>query len=95
MQYKIDDQIKKAVREYYDWHSNKRGRPVKFVTNKMPGQYKMLLVRFTDKDGTKMSGLMEFQHWNDGHWDVTEIYAVARQDEDWMVQGFVNSEEYL
>lgn len=95
MIYSIDDQLKKAVKEYYDWHHNKNGRPVKFVVNNMHGQYHMLLVRFNDEDGTKMSGLMDFQHWADGHWDVTEVYAVGREDEEELVDGFENSEEYL
>ena len=95
MIYSIDDQLKKAVKEYYDWHHNKNSRPVKFVVNNMHGPYTMLLVRFNDERGTKMSGLMYFTHWKDGHWDVTEAYAVERESEEELVDGFENSEEYL
>ena len=61
----------------------------------MPGKYKMLLVRFTDKDKRKMSSLMEYQTWADGHWDVTEIDAIGRDCEQMMIDEFVNCEEYL
>ena len=91
----IDDQLKKAVTEYYEWQGDKKAKPVRFVVNKMPGKYKMLLVRFTDEQGNKMSSLMEYQEWKDGHWDVTEIFVSERADEDRLVKGFEESEEYF
>jgi hypothetical protein len=91
----INDSLKKAVAEYYEWNGDKSCHPVKFVVNKMPGKYKMLLVRFTDKDKNKMSSLMDYQTWADGHWDVTEVDAVPRECEKCMVNEFENSEEYL
>ena len=95
MVYSIDDQLKKAVKEYYDWHHNKDGRPVKFVLNNMHGEYHMLLVRFVDENKYKMSALMDFQHLADGHWDVTEVYAVYREQEKELVDSFENAEEFL
>jgi len=91
----INDELKKAVNEYYEWNGDLSSHPVKFVVNKMPGKYKMLLVRFTDKHKNKMSSLMEYQRWADGHWDVTEIDAVPRECEKCMVNEFENSEDYL
>ena len=91
----IDDRLKKAVTEYYEWQGDRKAKPVRFVVNKMPGKYKMLLVRFTDEQGNKMSSLMEYQEWKDGHWDVTEIFVSEREDEDQLVKGFEESEEYF
>ena len=34
----IDDQLKKAVTEYYEYHGDTDAVPVRFVTNKMPGK---------------------------------------------------------
>lgn len=95
---KIDDQLKKAVTEYYEYQGDTDAVPVRFVTNKMPGKYKMLLVRFTDQQGkepVEMSALMEYQEWKDGHWDVTEMDVRPRKCEDCMVKDFEESEEYL
>ena len=95
---KIDDQLKKAVREYYEYQGDADAVPVRFVTNKMPGKYKMLLVRFTDQQGKEpeeMSALMEYQEWNDGHWDVTEMDVIPRKCEDCLVRNFEESEDYI
>ena len=91
----IDDQLKKAVAEYYEWHGETKAKPVRFVVNKMPGQYKMLLVRFTDEQGDKMSALMTYEHWKDGHWDVTEFYVSERECEECLVKNFEESEDYI
>lgn len=95
---KIDVQLKKAVTEYYEYQGDMNAVPVRFVTNKMPGQYKMLLVRFTDQQGkepAEMSSLMEYQEWKDGHWDVTEMDVRPRECEDCMVKDFEESEDYI
>jgi hypothetical protein len=95
---KIDDQLKKAVTEYYEYQGDTDAVPVRFVTNKMPGKYKMLLVRFTDqqeKEPVEMSALMVYQEWNDGHWDVTEMDVRPRECEDCLVRDFEESEEYI
>lgn len=95
---KIDDQLKKAVTEYYEYQGDTDAVPVRFVTNKMPGKYKMLLVRFTDQQGkepVEISALMEYQEWKDGHWDVTEMDVRPRECEECMVKDFEESEEYL
>lgn len=95
---KIDDQLKKAVTEYYEYQGDTDAVPVRFVTNKMPGKYKMLLVRFTDqqeKEPVEMSALMEYQEWNDGHWDVTEMDVRPRKCEECLVRDFEESEEYI
>lgn len=95
---KIDDQLKKAVTEYYEYQGDTDAVPVRFVTNKMPGKYKMLLVRFTDRQGkepVEMSALMEYQEWKDGHWDVTEMDVRPRECEECMVKDFEESEEFI
>ena len=107
---KIDDQLRKAVTEYYEYQGDADAEPIRFVENKHSasfreeqtgrkiGSYDLLLVRFTDKQGEEpmeMSALMEYQEWNDGHWDVTEMDARPRKCEDCMVRGFEESEEYI
>jgi len=94
----IDDQLKKAVAEYYEYQGDTDATPIRFVTNKMPGKYKMLLVRFTDQQAKvpeNMSSLMTWEHWNDGHWDVTEMDVLPRRCEDCLVRNFEESEDYL
>lgn len=105
--HEIDDQLKKAVREYYEYQGDTKAVPVRFVENKHSsgfreeqtgrkiGGYDLLLVRFTDEAGDKMSALMEYTDWKDGHWDVTEIIAELRQCEDRMVKDFEESEDYI
>lgn len=104
---KIDDQLKKAVREYYEYQGDTKAVPIRFVENKHSarfreeqtgrkiGGYDLLLVRFTDASGNKMSALMEYTDWKDGHWDVTEIFTTDRDCENVMVSDFEESEEYI
>lgn len=86
--------LHKAVKEYYEWHGDRKAKPVGFITNKKSGDFKMLLVRFMDADGNEMSALMEYQEWKDGHWDVTEYDVVPRKCEHILVSDFEN-ENYL
>lgn len=87
--------LRKAVKEYYEWHGDRKAKPVDFITNKKSGDFKMLLVRFTDADGNEMSALMEYQEWKDGHWDVTEDDVVPRKCEHILVSDFENDQNYL
>ena len=87
----MPDELIKAVREYYEWHGDRNGRPVKFVTCKHGLQGTMVLARFINADGVWKSSLMIEQHWADGHYDVTEIYYCDRKLEKAMVKSFVNS----
>lgn len=91
----ITDKLKEAVKEYYEWNGDRNAKPIKFVVNKMPGKFKELLVRFIDKDNVKMSALMDYRTWADGHWDVTEVDVVQRPCEKCMVSEFENSEDFL
>ena len=85
---KIDAELKKAVREYFDWHGDKRGTPVKFIEN-LDG-LEMLLARFVSgQDGKKTSCLMTAGRWADGHWDVSECVTFYRECEEANVQEFV------
>ena len=77
--------VRKAVREYYDSLGNRNGRPVKFIAS-LDG-YKMLLVRFQDEKGRKMSALMEYSEYTD-HWDVHEEDVCSREEEDRLVNRF-------
>lgn len=92
---KIDPGLVKAVKEYHRWHGGKSIRPVRIIQNKYsnPPQ-EMLLVRFTDEDNDKLSCLMEFMGWKDGHYDVTEIDHVYREYEDELVEEFEESREF-
>ena len=89
-----DPMLRKAVVEYYEWHNSRRIHLYAIAVNKKSG-YMMLHVHFIDADETRMSSLMMYQHWNDGHYDVTEYDAVRREDEELMVKAFENSEEYI
>lgn len=90
---RIDKQLIKAVKEYYEWHKDIKAKPIRFVKNNH-SDYTMLLVRFTDEQGEEMSSLMITEDWADGHWDVTEIVTAYRDCENSMVQNFQESEEY-
>ena len=106
----IDDQLRKAVTEYYEYQGDADAEPIRFVENKHSKEireavngegfcgYTMLLVRFTDKQGkepVEMSALMDYQEWNDGHWDVTEMDARPRKCEDCLIRQFEESEEFI
>ena len=104
---KIDDQLKKAVKEYYEYQGDTKAKPIRFIENKHSkeiregvngkgfGGYLMLLVRFVDEDGNKMSSLMDYTHWKDGHWDVTEQEYCFLCEEEIMVRVFEESEEFI
>lgn len=86
--------VRKAVREYYENMGNRNGRPVKFIAS-LDG-YKMLLVRFQDEKGKKMSALMEYSEYTD-HWDVSEDHVCTREEEADLVDKYESSlyEEFL
>ena len=50
--------LRKAVREYYDWHGDKRSFAIRILENR--SKDRMVLARFVDEDGDKMSSLMFF-----------------------------------
>ena len=87
----LPEQLKKAVKEYYEWLGDRNARPIKFVTCKNGLKPTLLLARFIDEDGRWMSSLMTETHWADGHHDVTEIYYCCRKLESAMVEAFENS----
>ena len=99
-------ELEKAVREYYEYNGERNMHAVRFVENKPSAVeatetdpkrisgYTLLLVRFIDSDGEKISALMEYTHWADGHWDVTEDRSCPRKCEERMVRAFETSEEY-
>ena len=89
-----DPMLRKAVTEYYEWHGSRRIHLYAIAVNKKSG-YKMLHVHFIDSNEVRLSSLMEYQPWADGHYDVTEVYVCEREDEKEMVEGFENSEEYV
>ena len=103
----FDPELEKAVNEYYEWQGDRNIHIVKFVENKksarqtvkegekrIPG-YQLLLVRFIDDRNRKLSAFMEFTHWADGHWDVTEVDYFYRECEKCFVKAFEKSEEYV
>ena len=92
---RLPEALRKAVKEYYEWQGDKSGHAVKIVQNHNKGAYKMVLARLTDAEGDKLSSLMDYQPWADGHYDVTEIFVGKRECEDQIVQAFVESDEYL
>lgn len=86
--------LRKAVKEHFEWQGDRCGHAVKIVQNIKSG-YKMVLVRFTDAQGNKLSGFMTFQEWNDGHCDVTEAYVFRRECEDANIEVFRKSQDYV
>lgn len=94
LQPSTDPELKKAVLDYYEWQGDKRTRLFGFVRNKKSG-YEMLLVQFMDKDDVKMSALMTYDKWKDGHYDVTEVFSCPREEENEMIADFENSQEYV
>ena len=93
---KIPVNLKESVKAYYMFQNGINAHPVKVVTNKYKNTLQLLLVRFKDIDykiPRKMSSLMTFQEWADGHWDVSEVEFTNREDEQNMVDYFVNSYE--
>lgn len=82
--------LRKAVREYYEWHGDKRSFAIRIFENKSDDQ--MVLTRFIDSHGEKMSALMFFQGWADGHYDVSEYEACSRICEEILVENFKASD---
>ena len=82
--------LRKAVREYHEWHGDKRSFAIRILENR--SKDRMVLARFVDEDGDKMSSLMFFTGWADGHYDVSEDEAVIREDEDEFVENFKDSD---
>ena len=89
-----DPMLRKAVTEYYEWHGSRKIHLFAIAVNKK-SDYKMLHVHFIDENEVRMSSLMTYQPWADGHYDVTEVEAVEREEEKAMVEAFENSEEYI
>ncbi len=87
-----DPELLRAVKEYYDWQGDHDASIVKFIVNL--DDYEMLVVRFTDSKGHKLSGLMDTQNWADGHWDVTERNTFKRECEDTVCAFFENTSTY-
>ena len=87
----LPDNLKQAVKEYYDWLGDRNGKAVKHVTCKNGIKSTLLLARFIDCNGKKLSSLMVDSGWADGHYDVTEIYTFCRECEKEMVNRFINS----
>lgn len=84
------DALKKAVKEYYEWHGDKRAFAIALVKTKDKNE--MLLAHFEDgSTGKKMSTLMWATGWADGHWDVKEEFLFPRECEAHVLQVFRNS----
>jgi hypothetical protein len=74
--------LRKAVREYYEWHGDKHGSAERIVSR--PGRFSrdyMVLAHVENDQGDKLSTMMDFTDWADGHYDVTEIYVFPREVE--------------
>ena len=87
-------QLKKAVKDYYDWHGESKAVPAAVIKNKK-SDFKLLLVHFKDEEGREMSSFMICQPWNDGHWDVEEVEDCLMEDEREMITWFEESQEYV
>lgn len=79
---KLTPALRKAVREYYEWHGDKHGSAERIVSR--PGRFGreyMVLAHIVNDQGDKLSTLMIYSGWADGHYDVTEIYVFPQEDE--------------
>ena len=76
----------KAVKEYYWWNGDRCAHAVRFVKDAHGNE--VLLVRLTDAQGVRLSGLMTAWPWADGHWDVHEFQTADREDEAELIADF-------
>jgi len=83
-------ELRKAIREYYQWNGDKKIKPVKLVENERG--VRMALVRFTDADGNELSSLVSCWEWGNGKWDVSEMWVFKRECEDVDVEAFKTGE---
>ena len=82
--------LRKAVREYHEWHGDKRSFAIRIFRNKSGDE--LVLTRFVDDEGNQMSSLMFFNGWADGHYDVSEYGVVPRDYEETYVDAFKASD---
>lgn len=88
----IPEKLKKTIKEYYEYSGEDGAYTVKSVPAKLSScGYEMILVRVTDTEGRKLSTLIDFTEWADGHYEVTEMYHVDRENEKELVKAFMNS----
>lgn len=74
--------LRKAVREYYQWQGDKHGSAQRIVSR--PGRFGreyMVLAHVVNDQGDKLSTMLIYTGWADGHYDVTEIYVFPRERE--------------
>ena len=90
MAQKIGKGLRKAVKEYYQWHGDKTANPVKIIRNKKV--LEAVVVRVKDADGDEITTLMDFMGWKDGHYDVTEFDYADRRSEALLIADFEQSE---
>ena len=88
-----DPELRKAVKEHYEWHGERNAYPCAMKTNRKSG-YKLLHVRFIGDNGAKWASLMHIQRWADGHYTVEEMEADHRENERRMIDSFVNSQDF-
>ena len=83
-------ELRKAIREYYQWNGDKKIKPVKLVENERG--VRMALVRLMDSDENELSSLMSCFEWGNGKWDVWEMWVFERECEDVAVEAFMTGE---
>lgn len=89
MNEKITPELRQAVREYYNWHGEKYAKCMRIVRDK--NDLECIIVRFAGENETALSSLVHFMRWEDGHYDVTEMFSCNRNDEDDMVKRYQES----
>lgn len=79
--------LRKAVELYHMAQRDTKVQLVRWVCD--PDGYSLLLVRFTDEQGKKVSSLMSCDApcGPDDAWVVRECTSCPREDESYMVQG--------
>ena len=82
----MNRELKKAVREYYKWHGESKAEIIRMLHNKdgVPA----LLIHFIGEQGDELSGIALYQEWKDGHYDVEEIDASFREDEEQIINDY-------
>ena len=82
----ISPELRKEIREYFQYHGGSAARAVKWVHD--PEGDALLLVRFTDEDEDPMSALVFANELAGGEWEISEEETINREEEHAMVREF-------
>ena len=94
MKESLPAELHEACENHYKWHGERNVHAIRYIKNKN-SDFKLLLVRFISNDNSKWSSLCHTQEWNDGHYDIEELFDCYREDEKALVKRFENSHDFV